>query len=555
MRATPATALFTASLAAVACGTGGDHRQLGPDSFDGGAPPDGAIDPGLGDSGGSIFVDGDQPVKPPIGNRAFSQGNVPADADRLFKAATPASGLGPALIYPAAETMFPPNVAHILFQWKVASGSVFHLRFETSKGVLDIYTDGQHETCAKAETGASCWESAADTLLPYLDAAAGSTMKLQIEALDPNAPDKLWQSPSYSLHIGPKRVGGAIYYWSTTAQGVRRGTLDGRPPANYLTPSQAKGQCVACHTLSRSGKRLSVAFPGDLLGLVDVVETVPPPVTFGPASQGFPGQNIAASWATFSPDDSKLAVAGQGLLTVRNARTAEVIAGPLELPAGTTGSMPDWAPDGKHLVFAASIDAPIDRLARHLQGSSIAWLTADGMGFAGFESIAKSRGIVATCVGKESYANPMFSPDSRWLAFSRGDCESEGDPSSEIILAPAQPNAPQNHLPLANTQVGPQRVTRLQNGMPTWAPTGDGTIAWVAFTSTRDYGAVLTEGSKVGARVRQLWVAAIDLSKASSGDPSYPAFRLPAQDLTENNHRPFWTVDVLPPDWKPPDIK
>jgi len=55
--------------------------------------------------------------------------------------------------------------------------------------------------------------------------------------------------------------------------------------------------------------------------------------------------------------------------------------------------------------------------------------------------------------------------------------------------------------------------------------------------------------------VRQLWVAAIDLSKASSGDPSYPAFRLPAQDLTENNHRPFWTVDVLPPDWKPPDIK
>ena len=29
-------------------------------------------------------------------------------------------------------------------------------------------------------------------------------------------------------------------------------------------------------------------------------------------------------------------------------------------------------------------------------------------------------------------------------------------------------------------------------------------------------------------------------------DPSYPAFRFSAQDLNENNHRPFWTVDTIP---------
>src|SRR5215468_9109820 len=107
-----------------------------------------------------------------------------------------------------------------------------------------------------------------------------------------------------------------------------------------------------------------------------------------------------------------------------------------------TGSMPDWAPDGRHLVFASSMNATPDRVARHLQGSSIAWLAADGATFTGLEFIAQSKGVVpATCVGKESYANPMFSPDSRWLAFSRGDCESEADPSSEIILATAEPNA------------------------------------------------------------------------------------------------------------------
>jgi hypothetical protein len=140
----------------------------------------------------------------------------------------------------------------------------------------------------------------------------------------------------------------------------------------------------------------------------------------------------------------------------------------------------------------------------------------------------------------------MFSPDSRWLAFSRGDCESEADASAEIFLAPAARNATLVSLTRANTRVGGQTLARLQNGMPTWAPSRDPAIGWVAFTSTRDYGVVLRQGSAIGAGQRQLWIAAIDFTRIGNGDPSYPAFRLPAQDLAENNHRPFWTVDVLP---------
>jgi hypothetical protein len=66
---------------------------------------------------------------------------------------------------------------------------------------------------------------------------------------------------------------------------------------------------------------------------------------------------------------------------------------------------------------------------------------------------------------------------------------------------------------------------------------------------------VLNPETNSGPPMRQLWVAAVDLSKVGQGDPSYPAFRLPAQDLTENNHRPFWAIDVLPPDWMPPVVK
>jgi hypothetical protein len=154
----------------------------------------------------------------------------------------------------------------------------------------------------------------------------------------------------------------------------------------------------------------------------------------------------------------------------------------------------------------------------------------------------------------------MFSNDSKWLVFSRGDCESEEDASAEVILAPALPNAPQNHLLRSNRQVGTQQQTNLANSMPVWGPTNDAQIAWIAFTSTRDYGLVLTAGSKIGSdqvppfpgvNVRQLWIAAVDMSKLTADnvvtiDPSYPAFRFSAQDLTENNHRPFWTVDTIP---------
>ena len=183
-------------------------------------------------------------------------------------------------------------------------------------------------------------------------------------------------------------------------------------------------------------------------------------------------------------------------------------------------------------------------------------MSVNGTTFSGYEIIAQSKGVVSsTCVGAESYANPMFSPDSKWLAFSRGDCESEADPSAQIILAEAAPNGTQYALVRANTRVGDKTLSQLQNGMPTWAASHDPDIGWIAFTSARDYGVVLTQGSKIGAQLHQLWIAAIDFNQIGKGDASYPAFRLPAQDLNENNHRPFWTVDILPPDWMPPIVR
>jgi hypothetical protein len=92
---------------------------------------------------------------------------------------------------------------------------------------------------------------------------------------------------------------------------------------------------------------------------------------------------------------------------------------------------------------------------------------------------------------------------------------------------------------------GAQIAVIEKDNLPSWAPSGaPNDYAWIAFSSTRDYGAVLSRASRLGQH-EQLWVTAIDLERARMGtmDPSAPPFRLPSQDLDEDTHRPFWAED------------
>ncbi len=562
--------------------------------------PSNTASPGLvigqADSGAPVrSASPSHPIPPP--NETVVSGAVPANPAVLFGSAkVDPSVAAPVLAYPIPETMFPPNMPDLLFQWRAPAGNVFRLHFAEASNTLDVYTDGRNATCDEAGPGNNCWESSATELMLYFGNAAdiGADVTFSIASLDSAQPSSMSVSPTYILHVARTDITGAVYYWSTTVQGIRRGNFGGalgdggvvsRPaPVDYITNTvypptteAPANRCAACHTLSRDGTKLAVSLNGDVLGIIDVVATIPPPMTFGPPSQGFTGEYIGSSWSTFNPNNTRIVTATTGTMTVRDVATGQSIgaaAGVISLPANTAGSMPDWSPDGQSLAFASTpIGAPNVSYGRHLYGSSIALLGAQGDGFADYQLVATSSAMncqptlpggvtnPAYAAGaRETYANPMFSNDSKWLVFSRGDCESEEDASAEVILAPAMANAPQNHLIRANRQVGDQQQTNLTNSMPVWGPTNDPQIAWVAFTSTRDYGLVLTAGSKIGSNevppfpgvsVRQLWIAAVDMSKlttdnVASIDPSYPAVRFSPQDLTENNHRPFWTVDTIP---------
>jgi hypothetical protein len=125
---------------------------------------------------------------------------------------------------------------------------------------------------------------------------------------------------------------------------------------------------------------------------------------------------------------------------------------------------------------------------------------------------------------------------------------------------------------VANGQSNPSPVDlaalnttgQVTNSWARWSPFkqnyNGGKILWVTFSSTRDYGLTIENGGKVNCFPRespiqpyfqtatnctrtQIWMAAvkIDATAVQGGhDVSWPAFLLPFQDETTNNHLAQW---------------
>ncbi len=443
----------------------------------------------------------------------------------------------PSFIYPSSGTMFPQNVYKILFQWRRAGLSAFEVKFEGPGVTVKVYSGGSNATCTFAATNAGCWEADLATWTWIASTLAGKTAKVTVTGADPTKPGTVYPSKSIDVLFSKKDVPGAIYYWSTTVAGVRKATVSDSAPTNFLTPTET-GQCVACHTLSRNGKRLGADVGGEKEWIAEVGPTFPPPILLKKDPKG---ADIPNSWMTFSPDTSRHVTSAKGLLMLRKEDGTAVgkgTNGAIPLGTGVFGQMPDWSPDGKFLVFAKSATAG----GRKVSAGTIAIMPWNGDDtFGSIVELVKSTGSA------DNNYFPMFAPMSDWIAYGHSTSASEKAPDSQLRLVSVMGGTP-FELTKANTIVNDGVVaTGVSNNQPTWAPKTEDGIVWVAFQSKRDYGAILSPTSKYGDEKNQLWVAAIDVSKLGKEDPSYPAFRLPFQELTENNHRPFWAEDTTKP--------
>lgn len=440
---------------------------------------------------------------------------------------TPVTDSAPTIVYPSDQTRFPRNLFRTLFQWRKEGMSEFRLVFDGPYSDVTVYTDGAHGLCSGANPAAGCWE-VDDTDWGFIAGSnAGETAAWYVDGLDTSTdPPTIRRAGPVTLGFSKQDVEGAIFYWSTTSKGVRRGRISEQDPQNYVvgTPSTVFSDgdqvgCVACHTVSRDGKYMvapTKTQQADAMFVYEVTADAPPtPLVKTIANTKGHG------FGTISPDDAHVVVAYKGAMWMVNrvdgAEEAAVDLG------GLKGTHPDWSPADDELVFAAAEgDAPKNA---HL--AKVPW---DGTQWgAPVDFLTPPMG--------QSYLFPMYSMGADWIAFSRG-AGGHGDASAQLMVVDAAGAMPPIELENANKVVNNGLTDGAhENNQPTWAPPGD--LEWVAFNSKRAFGVVLPEGTQ------QIWVAAVDPDKAALGDdPSYPAFRVPFQGLDENNHRAFWTLDV-----------
>jgi WD40-like Beta Propeller Repeat len=473
------------------------------------------------------------------GDKTFVEADAPEDAPERFDAATPHepgsdAARQPAVVYPSHETMFPINVSRIRHDWTAGDNDLFELRFVGPKTVVTVYTTSLTWTPSDEQ-----WDWIAES-------NRGASVELTVSGLDTAQPQDSWLSEPNTSLFSEAAVEGAIYYWSTGTKGIMRATVGSPLPEKFYTdPSGTDSEsCAACHTLSRDGKRLAVGYNGERLREVSVPEreTILPLGVTEPAAEpepkpgkpmpGMPkppkmGEGMAAAWTTFSPDGEMLLVAANGVLTLIDSDSGETIgddAGVVSIPTGTVATHPDWAATGDKVAIALGAKGG----NKEIEAGSIAVLpyVAGAWG--------EAEVVVASTGANDNNFFPVWSPDSKWLAYVHAEGKSKDAVSAELRLLDV---AARKTVALVrvNQRVNNDDVLGVGNSMPTWAPSTQQGTFWLAFSSVRAYSVVRPADDKED----QIWVAAID--PTADGDPSFAAFWAPFQSIDEGNHRAFWT--------------
>ncbi len=442
--------------------------------------------------------------------------DAPPDAADRFPADPSGDVAGElSLVYPSDGTMLPRNLDRITHQWTTSAAlDLFELRFDSPFARLRFYT-----TERALPLQGDAWRWIAHT-------HAGGSVRVRVRGVETGAGEPPRSSPEITERFSASEVLGALYYWSTGAQGVMRAHISA-PSSElfYDDPEASERECVSCHTVSRDGRRLAVGYGGERLREV----TVPGRELRIPSDPRDEGP--AYGWGTFDPGATRLLYANRGALSLLDAETGATL-GSVALPRDTWVTHPDWSPDGTFVAVAlTTAGAPGNKDVR---GTSLARIDVRPDGTFGEPVV-----LVPSAGDDDTLFFPSVSPDSRWIAFVRAVGKSKDNPHAVIELVRADGSRP----PIAPTLLNERVADRdgwidIGNSMPTWAPSTTPGIFWLAFSSLRDYGWILRDPDQ-----DQLWAAAIDPARADAGeDPSFAAFWMPFQQLDEGNHRAFWAL-------------
>jgi hypothetical protein len=451
---------------------------------------------------------------------------VPDGVEELFDGADdPARA--PTITYPADGVLLPPNLGDVGFFWDGGAGNdVWRARFQGEYSTIDVYLVATSYVPVELP-----WEQ----LIP---ANGGlEPVQLTVSGTAASDPATVGTSEPLAYAVAEESVEGGVYYWAASSTvgldyGIYRFDF-GKPEVaaqQAYTTVETEGRCVACHALRHDGTAMTVNYdggdgPADLISVADQASILEE------------GNAYFANFQTFSPDDAYLLTVYQGIFTLRDGDTAA----PIEALPLTYVTYPDWSLDGEKIAFTRCTRPAEGYSDWAFRGGQIEIMAYDGPG-----GWSEPEVLVPAEVADVNYYYPAISPDGEWVIFNRstesdvdlaaGDSYSDNDATLRAIGMDGE-----NNLALERVNL----TGDLRTSWAKWCPfvyeyKGE-PVMWFTFSSMRKYGNLLADGQNP-----QLWMAAFSPALAEEGeDPSWPAFYLPFQDITTNNHIAQWTEVVV----------
>lgn len=460
-----------------------------------------------------------------VENRRVDNG-APTDAPDLFDAATDMPSLAPVIAYPADTTMVPPNLGDFEVHWNGVGGAdLFEVRLWGDYVDLRVYLSGAPNAGNWAAYLPAEWAIAGES-------GRAASLRVTVRGMNRADPTMAGTSAPIAVSLTAEDVVGGIYYWASIADnnapaGIYRHDMarPGQPAEPFYTTGESPaGRCVACHVISRDGERMSITYDGGngAASIVDVSTLTEVLAVDGTFTWNF---------ASYEPDGSRIVTAKSGVLELRDANTGAVLA---PIATGGYATHPDFSPTGDKLAFVRAASPGQDWV---FSGGSIMVMS--------FDATTGTFGAPATLVaqaGSENNYYPSWSPDGQWLMFNRSTEDAYDDASAELWVVKADQSVGPVKIDTPNIASG------LTNSWPRWAPFAqelDGEpLYWFTFSSKRAFGVRLTQGQRP-----QVWMAPFFPGRLTAGsEASAPSFRLPAQDISSNNHIAQWTEVVVPID-------
>lgn len=307
----------------------------------------------------------------------------------------------------------------------------------------------------------------------------------------------------------------AVYFWRMDpAQGDFGIFLTSQEEDAQPVPfvSVNREGCVGCHAVSSASHRIG-AVVGPIPGRA-VIHTL--------SGEKVDIPDIDAVYYGWSPNGEQVAISDSSA----DIYILELASGSLTPLSGAsdpqvTEIMPAWSSDGETIAFVRSSTPP------GTAGASVE-------GPCDIYTVPASGGVAQPLPGASGDGfnyYPTYSPDGRWLAFTRHTTgfTTYSDGAAEIFLVPA--DGGERIRLAANDAHDGTPLENVSNSWPTWSRKGE----WLAFNSKRDDPAF------------DVFVARID-GEGNSG----PAIPLPgAAYAGVFEHTPFWGDPLLPlPLWR-----